>query len=97
MLLSNPINSRASCLFPEIDGAVLYQFLQASILRAPPASYRLFLPLLAGLLFWGAFLVVGVVVLEEVVLWFRPRHAFRSLVVVVVVAVARPMTILVYG
>ena len=84
MLLSNPINSRASCLFPEIDGAVVHQFLQASILGAPPAFYLLFLPLLAGLFFWGAVLVVGVVVVvvvKEVVLFFLPRHAFGSLVV----------------
>ncbi len=99
MLLSNPIYSRARSLFPEIDGAVVHQFLQASILGAPPAFYLLVLPLLAGLLFWGAVLVVGVVVVvEEVVLFFLPRHA-RSLVVVVcwLGLDDGPMTILLYG
>ncbi len=78
MLLSNPIYSWVRSLFPEIDGAVVHQFLQASILGAPPAFYLLFLPLLAGLRFRGAVLVVGVVV-EEVVLFFLPRHALEVL------------------
>ena len=100
MLLSNPIYSWARSLFPEIDGAVVHQFLQALILGAPPAFYLLFLPLLAGLLFWGAVLVVGVivVVVKEVVLFFLPHHA-RSLVVVVcwLGLDDGPMTILLYG